>query len=90
MRPVLQRYNVTWVVGIVLRIFVLAKWLPKEAIFLKQPSLKTVALVVLSSDRAQSIHALRADYAQFSDEDSVFCYSLSSKNILEEVLPHLR
>ena len=50
----------------------LKQWLPKEAIFLKQPSLKTVALVVLSSARAQSIHALRADYAQFSDEDSAF------------------
>ena len=70
-RPVVHRYNVTWDVGIVLKF--LAKWHPKETLSLKQLTLKTVALVALtSSDRAQSIHALRVDYAQFSDEGLVF------------------
>ena len=70
-RPVSHRYNVTWDVGIVLKF--LAKWHPKEALSLKQLTLKTVALVALtSSDRAQSIHALRVDYAQFTNEGLVF------------------
>ena len=59
-RPVVPRYNVTWDVGIVLKF--LAQWHPKESLSLKQLTLKTVALVALtSSDRAQSIHTLRVD-----------------------------
>ena len=70
-RPVVPRYNVTWDLGIVFKF--LAQWHPKESLSLKQLTLKTVALVALtSSDRAQTIHALRVDFTQFSDEGLVF------------------
>ena len=59
-RPSFPRYVVTWDVGIVLRF--LAKWHPPTALTLKQLTLKTVALVALtSSDRAQTLHALKVD-----------------------------
>ena len=81
MRPVLPRYNVTWDVGIVLKF--LARWHPKESLSLKQLTLKTVALVALtSSDRAQTIHALRVDFTQFSDEGLVF--------VIPSILKHSR
>ena len=40
----------------------LATWHPPDALTLKQLTLKTVALIALtSSDRAQTLHALRVD-----------------------------
>ena len=80
-RPCLPRYRVTWDVGIVLRF--LAQWHPKESLTLKQLTLKTVALVALtSSDRAQTIHALRKDQMETSDEGLVF--------IVTSLLKHTR
>ena len=59
-RPSLPRYLVTWDVGIVLKFF--ASWHPPSALSLKKLTLKTVVLIALtSSDRAQTIHALRVD-----------------------------
>ena len=59
-RPSFPKYVVTWDVGIVLRF--LATWHPPAALTLKQLTLKTVALIALtSSDRAQTLHALRVD-----------------------------
>ena len=76
-----HKYNVTWDVGIVLNF--LSKWHPKESLTLKQLTLKTVALVALtSSDRAQSLHALRVDQAHFSTEGLVF--------IIPTILKHTR
>ena len=82
MRPSLShRYNVTWDVGIVLKL--LAKWHPKESLSLKHLTLKTVALVALtSSDRAQSLHALRVDLAHISPEGLVF--------VIPSILKHTR
>ena len=55
-----SRYTVTWDVGKVLRF--LATWHPPESLSLKQLTLKTAALVALtSSDRAQTLQALRVD-----------------------------
>ena len=80
-RPVLSRYKVTWDVGIVLKF--LAKWHPKESLSLKQLTLKTAALVALtSSDRAQSLHALRVDLAHFTDEGLIF--------VIPSILKHTR
>ena len=46
---------------------------PKESLSLKQLTLKTVALVALtSSDRAQSLHALREDNAHITPEGLTF------------------
>ena len=60
LRPTFPRYVVTWDVGTVLRY--LATWHPPSTLSLKQLTLKTVALVALtSSDRAQTLHALRVD-----------------------------
>ena len=71
MKPSFPRYIVTWDVGIVLNF--LSKWHPKESLSLKQLTLKTVALVALtSSDRAQSLHALRVDHAHVSPEGLTF------------------
>ena len=70
-RPNLPRYQVTWDVGVVLRF--LAQWHPKETLSLKQLTLKTVMLVALtSSDRAQTLHALRRDQVEVTEEGLVF------------------
>ena len=59
-RPSFPRYVVTWDVGKVLNF--LAKWHPPSSLSIKQLTLKTVMLIALtSSDRAQTIHALRVD-----------------------------
>ena len=65
------RYVVTWDVGKVLRF--LASWHPTSAITLKQLTLKTVALIALtSSDRAQTIHALRVDRVSVTNQGLEF------------------
>ena len=80
-RPNFPRYLVTWDVGIVLKF--LAKWHPIDKLTLKQLTLKTVALVALtSSDRAQTIHALRADSVHVSSEGLVF--------VVPSILKHSR
>ena len=80
-RPVFPRYRATWDVGQVLRF--LAGWHPKESLSLKRLTLKTVALVALtSSDRAQSLHALRVDKAEFTPDGLVF--------VIDTVLKHSR
>ena len=62
-RPCFPRYQTTWDVGLVLRF--LAQWHPMESLTLKQLTLKTVMLVALtSSDRAQTLHALRKDQVE--------------------------
>ena len=59
-RPTFPRYPVTWDVGKVLKY--LATWHPPSSLTLKKLTLKTVALIALTScDRAQTIHALRVD-----------------------------
>ena len=80
-RPNFPRYLVTWDVGLVLKF--LAKWHPIENLSLKQLTLKTVTLVALtSSDRAQTIHALRADNVHVSSEGLVF--------VVPSILKHSR
>ena len=80
-RPNFPRYMVTWDVGIVLKF--LAKWHPKENLSLKQLTLKTVALVALtSSDRAQTIHALRVDNVHVSNDGLQF--------VVPSILKHSR
>ena len=80
-RPVFPRYMVTWDVGLVLKF--LASWHPKESLSMKQLTLKTVALVALtSSDRAQTLHALRVDNAHVSAEGLVF--------VIPSILKHSR
>ena len=61
----------------------LSKWHPKESLSLKQLTLKNVALVALtSSDRAQSLHALRVDQTLPSPEGLVF--------VIPSILQHSR
>ena len=56
-RPMFPRYLVTWDVGKLLKF--LAAWHPVNSISLKQLTLKTVALIALtSSDRAQTLHLM--------------------------------
>ena len=70
-RPCLPRYQTTWDVGVVLRF--IAQWHPKESLTLKQLTLKTVMLVALtSSDRAQTLHALRTDQIDNTEDGLVF------------------
>ena len=71
LRPSFPRYTVTWDVGKVLRF--LASWHPPSALTLKQLTLKTVALIALtSSDRAQTIHALRVDRVSITNQGLEF------------------
>ena len=80
-RPCFPRYTVTWDVGLVLNF--LAQWHPKESLTLKQLTLKCVTLVALtSSDRAQTLHALRVDQTHVSTEGLVF--------VVPSVLKHSR
>ena len=59
-RPMLPRYLVTWDVGKLLNF--LAQWHPANSLSLKQLTLKTVALIALtSSDRAQTLHLLNVE-----------------------------
>ena len=70
-RPSFPRYTCTWDVGQVFRF--LAKWHPPAALSLKQLTLKTVALVALtSSDRAQTLQALRVDMVTASPQGLEF------------------
>ena len=80
-RPIVSRYRTTWNVGLVLKF--LAQLHPKEALTLKQLTLKTVTLVALtSSDRAQTLEALRVDKVHISSEGVVF--------IVDSILKHTR
>lgn len=59
-RPNFLKYVVTWDVGLVINF--LAGWHPASSLSLKQLTLKTVALVALTScDRVQTLQALRVD-----------------------------
>ena len=59
-RPNFPKYVVTWDVGLVINF--LAGWHPASSLSLKQLTLKTVALVALTScDRVQTLQALRVD-----------------------------
>ena len=59
-RPSFPKYVVTWDVGKVL--LFLSKWHPPSTLSTKKLTLKTVALVALTScDRAQTIHALSVE-----------------------------
>ena len=63
-RPVFPRYTITWDVGKVLRF--LASWHPPENLSMKKLTLKTAALIALtSSDRAQTLHALDIHYLNY-------------------------
>ena len=59
-RPMLPRYLITWDVGKLLNF--LAQWHPANTLSLKHLTLKTVALIALtSSDRAQTLHLLNVE-----------------------------
>ena len=63
-RPVFPRYTITWDVGKVLRF--LASWHPPENLSMKKLTLKTAALIALtSSDCAQTLHALDIHYLNY-------------------------
>ena len=67
--------------GLVLKF--LAIWHPKVSLSMKRLTLKTVALVALtSSDRAQTLHALRVDNVHVSPEGLVF--------VVPSILKHTR
>ena len=71
LRPSFPRYVVTWDVGVVLRF--LAGWHPPASLTIRQLTLKSVALVALtSSDRAQTLHALRVDRVSTSPQGLEF------------------
>lgn len=70
-RPSFPRYSVTWDVGKVLRF--LATWHPPASLTMKQLTLKVVSLVALtSSDRAQTLQALRVDRVSSSPQGLEF------------------
>ena len=70
-RPTFPRYLVTWDVGKVLNF--LATWHPAQSLSMRQLTLKTVALIALtSSDRAQTIHALNVDHLNYVSQGLEF------------------
>ena len=75
-RPVFPRYLVTWDVCKVLNY--LASWHPPSSLSLKDLSLKTLALVAItSSDRAQTIEAIDVEHSEVTHEGIFFpIYSL--------------
>ena len=80
-RPSFSRYTVTWDVGKVLRF--LAKWHPPENLSMRQLTLKTVALIALtSSDRAQTLHVLDIQYLNYVPQGLEF--------LVPSILKHYR
>ena len=70
-RPIFPRYFTTWDVGKVLKF--LATWHPPENLTMKQITLKTVALIALtSSDRAQTIHELNINHLNYVSQGLEF------------------
>ena len=70
-RPTFPKYIVTWDVGKVLKL--LATWHPHKSLSTKYLTLKTVALIALtSSDRAQTLHALSVESVEVSSTGVVF------------------
>ena len=64
-RPVFPRYLVTWDVRVVLRF--LAAWHPPASLSLKQLTLKTLALVAItSSDRAQTLESIDIEHSEIT------------------------
>ena len=64
-RPVFPRYLVTWDVRVVLRF--LAAWHPPASLSLKQLTLKTLALVAItSSDRAQTLESIDVEHSEIT------------------------
>ena len=73
-RPTFPRYVVTWDVGKVLHF--LASWHPSASLTMKRLTLKTVALVALTScDRAQTLHALSVEKVTVSAHGLEFLVS---------------
>ena len=75
-RPSLPRYLVSWDVGKLISL--LKSWHPIQSLTLEQLTLKTVALVALtSSDRAQTLESIDIEHSHDSDEALMFpIYSL--------------
>ena len=75
-RPALPRYLVSWDVGKLLAL--LKSWHPLQALTLEQLTLKTVALIALtSSDRAQTLESIDIEHSHDSEEAIMFpIYSL--------------
>ena len=75
-RPSLPRYLVNWDVGKLLTL--LKSWHPIQSLTLEQLTLKTVALVALtSSDRAQTLESIDIEHSHDSEEAIMFpIYSL--------------
>ena len=70
-RPIFPRYFTTWDVGKVLKF--LSTWHPPEKLTMKQITLKTVALIALtSSDRAQTIHELNINHLNYVSQGLEF------------------
>ena len=64
-RPTFTKYIVTWDVGKVLKF--LASWHPASSLSIKQLTLKTAAIVALTScDRAQTLHLLSVEHVHIS------------------------
>ena len=89
LRPSFPRYIVTWDVGKVLNF--LAKWHPPSSLSLKQLTLKTVTLIALtSSDRAQTIHAMKVDRFSATPECLEFVifdiFKMTRRGLLAKVI----
>ena len=75
-RPVFPRYLVTWDIKRVLKF--LSTWHPPDKLSFKQLTLKTLALVAItSSDRAQTLEAIDVEFSEINNEGIFFpIYSL--------------
>lgn len=70
-RPVRPKYFTFWPVGPVIRF--LSQWHPASSLSLKQLTLKTLALIALSSsDRGQTLHSLNIDRTQIENDGISF------------------
>ena len=85
-RPRTPKYIVFWPVSKLLDL--LASWHPSDSLDLKKLTLKTVALIALtSSDRGQTLHALSTDKTHLDDSGISFVVTSHLKNSGKTVKP---
>ena len=87
-RPIRARYIVYWPVSKVLKF--LKNWHPISSLSLKQLTLKTIALIALSSsDRGQTLHLMDIERTHISNDGIEFVIKDRIKTTRRDLKPHI-
>ena len=87
-KPIQSKYESFWSVEEVLKL--LASWHPPSSLNLKQLTLKTLALLALSSsDRGQTLHAIDIEQTDIADNSIIFVINRRLKTTRRRLKPKL-